>query len=71
MDEALHHVRVGPRTMRVLAGIGAFVLLKYNVQRQNSGCFQAAKNMRKQGYPLDIATLVLLGKEARGDNVPS
>lgn len=39
--------------------IGAFIIAKYREQRKVSGMWQAARNMRKQGYPLWLALLAL------------
>jgi len=37
-----------------------FILSKYRKQAAKSGVYQAARNMRKQGYPLELALAVLL-----------
>jgi SpoU rRNA methylase family enzyme len=37
-----------------------FILSKYRKQAAKSGVYQAARNMRKQGYPLELAQAVLL-----------
>lgn len=38
-----------------------FVLGKYRQQAAKSGTYQAARNMREQGYPIEIARAILLG----------
>ena len=40
--------------------IGWFVGDKYRAQARKVGTYQAARNMRKQGFPLALARLVLL-----------
>lgn len=47
------------------AHLGAWLLEKWRTRLEESGGdFQTvAKQMRKQGYPLDVALLVLTGKE--------
>lgn len=37
-----------------------FVLAKYRKQARESGTFAAARNLRKQGYPIEIARAILL-----------
>ncbi len=41
--------------------IGEFFTQKYREQARAVGYQQAAKNLRKQGVPLEVARLVLLG----------
>lgn len=53
-------VRLNSGTVHNLAEIGAFVKVKYFIQARNSGVYQAAKNMRKQGFPIEVALRVLL-----------
>lgn len=40
--------------------ISDFIIDKYRRQQRKVGTFQAARNMRKQGYPLAMARMVLL-----------
>ena len=42
--------------------IASYLRHKYVNQAQVSGYHQAAKNLRKQGVPLEIALLILFGK---------
>lgn len=39
---------------------GQFVCRKYRAQAAESGVYQAARNMRKQGYPIEVARAVLM-----------
>ncbi len=41
--------------------VGEFFTQKYREQARAVGYQQAAKNLRKQGVPLEVARLVLLG----------
>jgi hypothetical protein len=43
-----------------LIDIGGWVFTKYRAQQTKVGTYQAARNMRKQGFPLALARLVLL-----------
>jgi hypothetical protein len=43
--------------------IGDRIIQKYRVQMLEHGAFKAARNLRKQGIPLEAALLILLGKE--------
>ena len=38
----------------------SFLRNKYQAQAQESGYYHAARNLRKQGYPLEIARAILL-----------
>ena len=40
--------------------IGAFMLEKYRAQAAQSGVYQAARNLRKQGVPIEVARMILL-----------
>lgn len=40
---------------------GQWIITKYRAQAQQVGTQQAARNLRKQGVPLAVARLVLLG----------
>jgi hypothetical protein len=40
--------------------IGLFIAVKYQGQQRKVGTYQAARNMRKQGFPLWMARAVLL-----------
>lgn len=42
--------------------IGNYVINKYRKQARRSGVRAAANNMRKQGYPLALALIVLVGR---------
>lgn len=39
---------------------GNFIVDKYRAQQAKVGTYQAARNMRKQGFPLWLTRLVLL-----------
>ena len=41
---------------------GVWFLRKYRAQAREGGYFNAARNLRKQGVPLEVAMVVLLGK---------
>lgn len=43
--------------------IAEFFVVKYCMQAAVSGHYQAAKNLRKQGVPLEVAMLILFGRE--------
>lgn len=45
--------------------IGDRMIQKYRVQMLERGAFSTARNLRKQGIPLDAALLILLGKEGK------
>lgn len=49
------------KTARLLT-IGAFFKTKYQLQSEESGTQRAARNLRKQGVPLQIALLILAYK---------
>lgn len=40
--------------------LGVFLTEKYQAQQRKVGTYQAARNMRKQGFPLGLARAVLL-----------
>jgi len=42
--------------------IGITLIRKYRVQAIESGYFQAARNLRKQGFSLGATRLILLGR---------
>lgn len=37
-----------------------FIQAKYRKQAKESGYYQAARNLRKQGFPLELARAILL-----------
>lgn len=41
---------------------GAWFVNKYRAQAKEGGYFNAARNLRKQGVPIEVALVVLLGK---------
>lgn len=43
--------------------VGVWLARKAQAQAQAAGTLQAAKNLRKQGVPLDIALLLLAGRK--------
>lgn len=43
----------------VYHNIGRWITLKFQAQARSKGVFQAAMNMKKQGYPLSLALQVL------------
>lgn len=45
--------------------IGNRIIQKYRVQMIEHGAFQTARNLRKQGIPLEAALLILIGKEGQ------
>jgi len=44
--------------------IAEFFVVKYCMQAAVSGHYQAAKKLRKQGLPLEVAMMILFGKRA-------
>lgn len=44
--------------------IAEFFVVKYCMQTVVSGHYQAARNLRKQGVPLEVAMMILFGKRA-------
>ena len=44
--------------------LGQFLMNKAREQQRVSGTFQAARNLRKQGVPLNLACRILLGPKA-------
>lgn len=42
-----------------ITDVGGFVVAKYRAQQAKVGTLQAARNMRKQGFPLALARAVL------------
>ena len=44
--------------------ISDFFVAKYRTQAAVSGHYQAAKNLRKQGVPLEVAMMILFDKRA-------
>jgi hypothetical protein len=42
--------------------IAEFFVVKYCMQAAVSGHYQAAKNLRKQGVPLEVARMILFGE---------
>lgn len=47
---------------------GAWFMHKYRAQAREGGYFNAARNLRKQGVPLEVAMVVLLGKQTPTNN---
>lgn len=47
-----------------MATIANWFVSKAQRQARESGYFQAAKNLRKQGVPIEIARMMLLGEQA-------
>ena len=43
--------------------IAEFFVVKYCTQAMVSGYYQTAKNLRKQGVPLEMAMMILFGHE--------
>jgi hypothetical protein len=42
--------------------IAEFFVVKYRTQAMVSGHFQTARNLRKQGVPLEVARMILFGE---------
>jgi hypothetical protein len=42
--------------------VGQFLIEKYQRQARESGYHNAARNLRKQGVPLDVALVILFAK---------
>ena len=42
--------------------IAEYFVVKYRTQAEVSGHYQAAKNLRKQGVPLEIAMMILFNR---------
>lgn len=40
--------------------LGYWIMIKYRMRAQESGYYIAAKQLRKQGIPLEVARLILL-----------
>ena len=49
--------------MRYMTAIGWYFFEKYRARARESGVFVVAKQLRKQGVPVEVARLILLGKE--------
>ncbi len=47
---------------RQFAWAGSALMRKVRDQVEVSGHYQAAKNLRKQGYPLDVALALVVGR---------
>ena len=61
------HISVSTSTMKYWAtgtelDIAEFFVVKYRTQAVVSGYYQAAKNLRKQGVPLEVAMMILFGE---------
>ena len=41
---------------------GFWFMHKYRAQAREGGYFNAARNLRKQGVPIEVALVMLLGK---------
>lgn len=50
--------------MTHIARIGIYVLTKYRSAARQRGTFTVAQQLRKQGYPLDVALAILTGSAA-------
>lgn len=48
--------------MNTFSGIGYWFVRKYRTAALERGHFAVAQQLRKQGVPLEVARLVLLGK---------
>lgn len=46
----------------MLEFVGSFFVEKYRTMAGNVGYYQTARNMRKQGIPLWVATLILFNR---------
>jgi hypothetical protein len=46
----------------ILSQIAFFIVRKAKAQQAKVGTLQAAKNLRKQGYPLEMALAILAGR---------
>lgn len=49
-------------TSNIVAKIGFYFAQKYLRQQIESGTLRAAKNMRKQGIPLEVTLMILCGR---------
>lgn len=46
----------------IILTIGFWIRAKYRLRAQQGGHYAAAKQLRKQGIPLEVALLILFGK---------
>lgn len=46
-----------------VTAIGWYFFEKYRARAKEAGVFTVAKQMRKQGVPVEIVRLILLGRE--------
>lgn len=44
----------------VIAFVGEYFFRKYRTRAQDSGVYAAAKQLRKQGVPLEVTRVILL-----------
>lgn len=56
--------RYTEKTIESVYIIAGYYKCKYRTQAAVSGHYQAAKNLRKQGVPLEVAMLILFDKRA-------
>lgn len=45
---------------QIMQTIALYLIRKYRAQAAISGFEQAARNLKKQGYPIELALLILL-----------
>lgn len=48
--------------MNTFSGVGHWFVLKYRLAAKRRGYFAVATQLRKQGVPIEVALLVLLGR---------
>lgn len=46
-------------TISIAYHVGLWIIQKYRAQAKDHGTFKAASNMRKQGFPIELARAVL------------
>lgn len=47
---------------KIVLDVGTYVVNKYRARVEDSGHFAVAKQLKKQGFPLEISLLILVGK---------
>jgi len=60
----IHTTRYWAHNTDTELAIAKFFVVKYRTQAMVSGHYQAAKNLRKQGVPLEVARMILFGNRA-------
>lgn len=65
-DSDSHATRVAAASFEAtVMSVGVEICLKYTKAAMKNGYYQTAKNLRKQGIPLDLALDILFGPYGR------